>query len=373
MNYGISLKKLVPISRVAIIILNWNGWKETVECLESIFQINYPYYDVILIDNGSKDDSIQMIRTFGEGIKQVNSEFNISSSDNKPINFSEFSNEELETRNDILNTFKQSNSQKRLVLIKNEQNYGFAEGNNIGIRFALKYIHPGYILLLNNDTIVEENFLTELVLVADAHPDTASVQSLLLRPGGHIIDSLGQELRGMVPWDRGMGIPINNFEFNDIQEIFGTCAAAALYRAEVFEKVGFFDRDFFLIYEDVDFSWRIRLHGFKALLVTKSIVYHKRGISGGGISKRRMVSEIKWYQSKNLILLVIRYIPVSKIVRTIIAWPQKIVVPIFFILLIGLRKDFLKQFAKEVRESLRIRNEIKSNQLLKNIQKKWIK
>jgi len=105
--------------KVAIIIVNWDGWEDTIECLESLYRIDYPNYEIIIIDNHSQDDSVRRIKDYSEG--------------------------------------------KELTIIENEDNYGFAEGNNIGIRYALKYLKPKYILLLNNDTVVDKDFLKELI------------------------------------------------------------------------------------------------------------------------------------------------------------------------------------------------------------------
>ena len=150
--------------KVSIIILNWNGWKDTLECLESLYQINYPNYDVIVIDNGSEDESIKKIREYCKGKIETKSDFFEYSEDNKPIKIFEFKEEELETKKTINNEFSSLSPNKRLILIKNHKNYGFAEGSNIGIRFALKSFNSDYILLLNNDTVVDKTFLTELVI-----------------------------------------------------------------------------------------------------------------------------------------------------------------------------------------------------------------
>ena len=131
---------------------------DTVECLESLYRINYPYYDVILIDNGSTDSSVEKIKDYCAGKINVDSKFFRYKHDNKPIEVIELMKEEAEKGKEVLFSMNE-----RLILIKNFKNYGFAGGNNVGIRFALKALHPDHILLLNNDTVVDKNFLTELV------------------------------------------------------------------------------------------------------------------------------------------------------------------------------------------------------------------
>jgi GT2 family glycosyltransferase len=259
-------------SKVSIVLLNWNGWEETVECLNSLSKINYPNFNVLIVDNGSNDDSVVQIKNY------------------LSINNGKF---------------------QKVNLIENKKNYGFAEGNNIGIKLVIQS-SPDYVLLLNNDTTVDKNFLYELVKVAEENHSVGSVQSLLLKPGGTIIDSMGQELTTWSARDIGIGKKYNNLD-EDI-EIFGACAAAALYRTDVLVKAGFLDSDFFAIYEDVDLSWKIRLAGFKSFLAAKSIVYHKRNISKdvSEINLDWIKNDLKCYHlTKNMLILAIRYHPSS--------------------------------------------------------------
>ena len=125
---------------ITIIILNWNGWKDTIECLESLYQINYTNFEVILVDNHSEDGSIQKIREYCKGKLEVKSKFFNYMNKNKPIKLIEFSNQE--THNYLHKRDDSNLLSRKLILLKNDENYGFAEGNNIGIRFALKNLKP---------------------------------------------------------------------------------------------------------------------------------------------------------------------------------------------------------------------------------------
>jgi GT2 family glycosyltransferase len=120
--------------RVSIIILNWNGWRDTIECLESLYRIDYPNYDVIVVDNSSTDDSIEKIKEYCEGKIAVDSKFFKYDPRNKPIEVVECGKDE---KPDIPKA-----QRDRLFLIKNDKNYGFAKGNNIGIQYALKAFNP---------------------------------------------------------------------------------------------------------------------------------------------------------------------------------------------------------------------------------------
>jgi len=108
--------------KVCIIVLNWNGLSDTVECLESLRKLGYSNYGVIVVDNASKGDDVEVLKQRYGGY---------------------------------------------VYLIKNDRNYGFAEGNNIGIRYALGNLKPDYYFLLNNDTVVAPDVLDELVAVGE--------------------------------------------------------------------------------------------------------------------------------------------------------------------------------------------------------------
>ncbi|MBM4241657.1 MAG: glycosyltransferase, partial [Euryarchaeota archaeon] len=109
-------------TNVSIIILNWNGWKDTIECLESLFQINYPNYDVIVVDNASKDESIEKIREYCEGQIKVNTNFFKYQRDNEPITIFEPIKNELENTEKLRKDYEDLPSNKKLILIKNDKN-----------------------------------------------------------------------------------------------------------------------------------------------------------------------------------------------------------------------------------------------------------
>ncbi|MCC7550719.1 MAG: glycosyltransferase, partial [Methanobacterium sp.] len=120
---------------ISIIILNWNNWKDTLECLNSIFQMNYPLTNIILVDNNSTDGSIKQIKDFTrhiplETVELSEDEINKSNSEKTGI-----------FKKEIHQKFKNDIHQK-FILIKNNENRGFAGGNNVGINFALEYLDP---------------------------------------------------------------------------------------------------------------------------------------------------------------------------------------------------------------------------------------
>ncbi len=277
--------------RVSVIILNWNGWRDTVECLESLLRVDYSDFDIVIVDNGSSDGSVGYIKRFCQdrGIRVF----------------------EVDEEDARMGRFKWKVYEKvgrGVIIVKNRKNYGFSGGNNVGIAFALKVLRPKYVMTLNNDTVVDPDFLIQLIRVMEKDERIGCAQALLLRPDGKTVDSLGQRLMKLGAKDDGMGKPYRGIE--GVREIFGCCAAATVYRSDMLRKIGLFDERFFIIYEDVDLCWRMRIRGYKAVLVPEAVVYHKRGVSGKRIDILNL-----YYSSKNIIILYLKYYPLWNLIK----------------------------------------------------------
>lgn len=257
---------------VSIIIVNWNGWKDTLECLESIFKINYPNYDIIVVDNHSQDDSINQLKNYS-----------------------------------VNNNFK---------LIENEENYGFAEGNNIGIKYALKYLNPKYILLLNNDTIVDKNFLKELTSVGEKYTKSGILgPKIYSYDNPDIIWSAGCK----ISWKFARGIQIGSGktdkdQYDNPEEVAYISGSAFLIKTDTIKNIGLMDNIYFLYFEESDWTLRANQAGYKSLYVPSAKVWHKVSRSGGGISKpiglyyitrNRWIFMKKWAKKSDYIFFVI--------------------------------------------------------------------
>ena len=356
---------------VSIIILNWKNYKDTVKCVESVYQIDYPNYDIILVNNGSKK-SLKSIEHYLHG-NIIKSEFFSYLNRNIPIKI-------LDQIFKINKNSRYNNSYlKQLILIQNDKNYGFAEGNNIGAEYALKNLETDYILLLNNDTTVDINFLKELVKVAESDKNIGSVQSLLLKDDKTSIDSLGQK---MVSWGAKEIIDKSEKYLQSQVEIFGACAASALYRSDLIKEIGLFDREFFVLLEDVDLSWRIRLRGMKSVLASNSIVYHKRGISQPRslnnilnilIHVKTQGTLLKWYYgSRNWLIIFIKYYPLKMIFISTVKCPKELFFTFSLLLYTSIKLKNIHRTWQLLLRNIEIRKKIKNNELLSDIQKKWI-
>jgi len=294
--------------RVAIIILNWNGWGDTLECLESVYQITYPNYDVIVVDNDSKNESVQKIREYCEGEIEVESKFFEYSGENKPIKIIEYTREEAEAGGGNEEEIVDLPSNGKMIIIKNEKNYGFAEGNNIAMRYALNALDPDYVLLLNNDTVVDKDFLGGLVKVAESDGKVGIV--------GPKIYYYDRDGRSDVIWFAGAGLNkwsgktwhngINTVDcklYDEIKECGYITGCSMLVRSEVLHQLGGFDQIFFAYYEDTDLSVRANENGYKNIYVPKSKVWHKVSRSAGEASKIPSPTTV-YYMTRNRIIFV---------------------------------------------------------------------
>lgn len=265
------------MKNVVIIILNWNGWQDTTECLESVYQMEYTNFNVIVVDNNSQNHSLEKIRDYCSGKFKVESEFFEYNAENKPLKVEEYEEDE--------NLLKIKRPD--LILIKNKENYGFPGGNNVGIRFAIQNLDPDYILLLNNDTIVDRNFLNALVQKGESQKDVGILgPKIYYYDYPEVIWSAGCR----ISWKLARGIQIGSGELDQGQydtgrEVEYVSGSAFLIKTEVIKKIGLMDESYFLYFEESDWTLRAKATGFKSLYVPTARVWHKVSKSGGGISK----------------------------------------------------------------------------------------
>lgn len=272
--------------KTTIIILNYNGRYFLKECLDSVFKQSYKDYQVIFVDNGSSDGSFEFV-------KDRYAEMIIS---------------------------------KSLRIMVNDKNYGFSKGNNIGIKEALKDKEVKYIVTLNNDTVLDSNFLIELVECAKRHKKAGSVMpKMIWSRNPKLIDSAGITYsKNTLPFARGKFEPIEKYDKEE--EIFGCCAGACLYKREALKAAApddeFFDEDFFGYCEDIDLAFRLRWADWESYFCPDAIVYHYGGRTGGMTSNPTIYHSLRnntWVMFKNLpkgfILKNLHWIIISEIAQ----------------------------------------------------------
>jgi GT2 family glycosyltransferase len=293
--------------QVAIVLLNWNGWKNTVECLESVFRLNYPAFRVIVCDNASTDGSLDRIRDWADGkilapCPSAELARLVVLPLPKPVRYV------------IVQASGDSaavSSAVQLELIPTGGNLGFAGGNNVGIRYALSRPDCQYLWLLNNDTVVEPDALSALIRTVQADPEIGLCGSILrdysrpasvLTLGGRRYGRWSGRTWPILPGSpTGQdGIPV----FLDYVE-----GASLLVTREFLETVGLMAEDYFLYFEEMDWVMRARAR-FRLGFSPQSIVYHKEGESIGSHKNRNLRSAMTdYYQARNRLIFTRRYLP----------------------------------------------------------------
>ncbi|MDI6644166.1 MAG: glycosyltransferase family 2 protein [Methanobacteriaceae archaeon] len=282
--------------KVTIIILNWNGWKDTVECLESVYQINYPNYHVIVVDNNSENDSIEKINSYCKGEIKVASDFIKFNNSNKPINIIKISESEMSFKYEKI----KNSSNPKLFIIQNDQNYGFAKGNNIGILYSIYKLESDYVLLLNNDTIVDKNFLNILIKFAEINNDFGLFSPLIYE---YYDAEKIQYSSDKIKWYTGMIKKRKNDYNSTLVETDTICGASMLIKRSTIEKIGLLPEDYFMLWEDIDYSTKAIINGIKCGYVPKSKIWHKGSVSIGKASNPLRIK----YSIRNSIIFWRKY------------------------------------------------------------------
>ncbi|NJD76620.1 MAG: glycosyltransferase family 2 protein [Candidatus Methanoperedens sp.] len=246
---------LIPKPTVSIIILNWNGKRYLETCLSSLLQQTYKDIEIIFVDNGSLDGSVEFVKS----------------------------------------------KYPEIIILKHQKNLGFAMGINSGIMAS----SGKYIATINNDTEADKEWIKRLVSVMESNVRIGSCASKMLRYYERdIIDSVGIVVyQNGNAYDRGAQDK-DVGQYSSQEEIFGACAGAALYRKEMLDEIGLFDKTYFAYFEDVDLSFRMHLFGWKCIYVPEAVVYHMHSAT----SKRQSPFKI-FYCERNKLWNTWKYFP----------------------------------------------------------------
>jgi GT2 family glycosyltransferase len=241
---------------VHIVVLNWNGKSDTLECLTSLQSVSYPNLKIVVVDNGSTDGSEQAIKAAFPDV----------------------------------------------TFIQTGENLGYAEGNNVGIRHAMES-GGDFVFILNNDTTTDTNVVTALVAQAEKNPNAAILgpkiyfyerPDIINSAGGHLdYDTL---VRGHI----GYGVRDDGTMYASVAAVEWITGCAMLLRLSVLREVGLFDPDFFLVCEELDLCTRIRKRGFAILFVPEAKLWHKVSAAFDG----NFSSVYCYYFFRNILLYV---------------------------------------------------------------------
>ncbi len=250
---------------VSIIIVNYNGKKWLNDCLTSVFNQNYKNIEVILVDNHSSDDSVNYVK----------------------------------------------NNFLKVMVVRNKKNNGFAKGNNIG----LKYAKGDYILLLNTDTILKKNTISNLLKAFNEIPNLGCVQPKMILFDKKHLDACGSFWTNTTMlYHYGYGKNKNLRMYNKPFPVFSVKGACMLIKREVINKIGLFDNDFWCYYEETDFCHRAWISGYECWYYPKAEMYH----AGGGTSVVFNNSLIQFHNFKNKLMSMIKNFELKALIRILI-------------------------------------------------------
>jgi GT2 family glycosyltransferase len=295
--------------RVYVIVLNWNGWRDTIECLESVVRLDYPNYRVVVCDNSS-DGSLEQIRKWAKGEMVVETRNPILSALTSPpvaksIPFVELGRAEAEMGSGDTNS--------RLVLIQTGANRGFGGGNNVALRYALNRGDCDFAWLLNNDTVATPDALSHLVHRMGECPNAGICGSTLLYydDPSKVQAFGGSTYNKWLARGRHIGKLADAAQIPKAHEVEPQMAyvigASMLVRRSFLEQVGLLNEEYFVYYDELD--WATRAKGrFQLAYSPLSIVYHKEGAAIG--SHRTHLSPLaEFYMVRNRLLFTRRYYP----------------------------------------------------------------
>lgn len=247
---------MLEYPKTAVIILNFNSYNQTIECIESVKNITYPNYEIIVVDNNSKDDSLQQIK----------------------------------------------GSFPDVILLKSRDNLGYASGNNLGIKYALEK-NIEYICILNNDVAVDRNFLEPIIkTLMDDKNAAAAGPSICYYGQDDVIQAMGGNINLYT------GLPTMKFKGKKLSQVKEELlsvdylgGACFVVKAEILKKIGLIPENYFLFYEETEFFLNIKRQGYKLISIRDSRVYHK---VSGTISKYKGLSY--FFLNRNRIIFVRR-------------------------------------------------------------------
>jgi GT2 family glycosyltransferase len=266
------------VASVYIVIPNWNGANDLPAAIDSILSQSYRDITLLVVDNGSSDNSRQIIEAFQDKDPRIRS-------------------------------------------IYRDKNYGFTGGVNPGLEQAIQD-GAAFVAPFNNDAKADADWLKHLVRFLEDHPKYGIAACTLLHTEGKTIDSTADQYTVWgIPFPRGRDEPATS-RYDLDTDIFGASGGASMYRVAMLKEIGLFDQDFFAYYEDIDLSFRAQLAGWKVAFVPKSVVYHEQGktsarLAGRSTEDRRASPFTTKQYMKNLPYILAKDMPAGLLGRVL--------------------------------------------------------
>lgn len=252
---------------IAVPILNWNGFEDTVECVSSILNSYLPegvHLTLIVLDNCSADDSYMKLRNYLQ--KYLSSHDTFHNKVSYSYKLTEC------TRLDFENLVK-CELGSEVYLVQNGSNLGFAGGINVGFRYAINN-GCNYVLLVNNDAVIRPDSLKHALETIESNSQIGAVAAKIIIAGTSLIDTAGDGCTFAGKFYKRYQYTESSSVVRQ-ERVFGFCGGGALIRTSLLEMVGLFDEDFFINHEDGDLSYRSQLRGWEIILNPEFVIEHK--------------------------------------------------------------------------------------------------
>ncbi len=287
------------MTKVSIIVLTWNGKKDTLECLKSLAKLTIKNFqlEIVVVDNASTDETAAAVKEFSR-------------------KFASATNKTSRKEKERVAQIRVNSRTPAIKYIKNRTNLGFAEGNNVGMRYAIKK-DADYVMLLNNDTYVDKNLVTDLIKEFKKYPTAGVLSPKIYFAKGFEFhkdrykkNELGQVIwyaGGDIDWDNVYGSnhgvdKVDKGQFEKVSDTDFATGCCMFFRSEVLKKVGLFDKRYFAYLEDADLSQRIKNAGWRVLYTPNAYLWHKVGQALGIGSERN-----DYYITRNRLLFGIKH------------------------------------------------------------------
>lgn len=298
--------RVSTLPKVVSVVLNWNGWLDTIECLESLLRSEYDNHQIVVCDNGSQDHSIERLIEWADGLLELRRDVVQTGRmwsyrpAPKPLRYVVYNSPE-----DACNVPAIGDTQ--LVIIRNGRNLGYAGGNNVGIRFATQVLHASYVWILNNDTVVDRHAIPNFIRGFDGRRDVAVLGARLMQyKAPERIQALGGgSFRPRFAIDSQFGRGRDTHaSINAPLELEHVVGASMFVRSDAITDVGLLDESYFLYREETDWCLQMRKGGWKLMYCPDGVVWHKEGHSVGFKSTLH-----DYYAVRNMLYLIQKHHP----------------------------------------------------------------
>ncbi len=294
---------------VAVILVNWNSFSFTNDCIHSLKEMSFSDYDIIVTDNGSQDGS-------GKQLKEIHPD---------------------------------------IILIESNQNLGFTGGNNLGLKYAIQNNYT-YSILLNNDTFVEKDFLSILINYMDAHPQVGAIQpKIYFNHDRKIIWNAGSYYNKFWGYTYSKGYLRKEKQIdNTVKEVDWVTGCAFFVRNKVLQQTGLLSNNLFIYSEDIDLSLRIHQSGYRLMYHPASVVYHIAGMSNKNKTKGKegyLNPIVHYLNERNKIWFLKKYTPFYYI-PTVFIFNFFYSLSIMLYFVVRLRFQKLKAIIKAVKDGI---------------------